>query len=101
MDSEERTILKELFSQKKDIELFWFHQYKGLSVAQIYKAVKYLSSMGLIAQDGRKIYIEEHKKSIILKRYKDFFYNVDENWKNKIDYYKKITDNLEKELKKF
>ena len=43
IDSEERVILKELFSQKNGIELFWFHQYKGLSVAQIYKAVKYLS----------------------------------------------------------
>lgn len=73
IDSEERVILKELFSQKNGIELFWFHQYKGLSVAQIYKAVKYLSSLGLVAQDGQKVYIEEAKKITILKKYRDFF----------------------------
>lgn len=101
IDSEERVILKELFSQKNGIELFWFHQYKGLSVAQIYKAVKYLSSLGLVAQDGQKVYIEEAKKITILKRYRDFFCGIEENWKNKIDYYKNITNTLEKELKGF
>ena len=75
IDSEERVILKELFSQKNGIELFWFHQYKGLSVAQIYKAVKYLSSLGLVAQDGQKVYIEEAKKITILKNIEIFLWN--------------------------
>ena len=72
-----------------------------VAVAQIYKAVKYLSSLGLVAQDGQKVYIEEAKKITILKKYRDFFCGIEENWKNKIDYYKNITNTLEKELKGF
>lgn len=84
IDSEERVILKELFSQKNGIELFWFHQYKGLSVAQIYKAVKYLSSLGLVAQDGQKVYIEEAKKITILKNIEIFFVELRKTGKIKL-----------------
>lgn len=100
MDSEERVILKELFSNEAGLELYWFHQYKGLSVAQIYKAINFLVEAKLIIKNKHTIRIDRRKKQTILKNYSDLFCKIDENWKNKIDYSQKITNNLEKELKK-
>lgn len=56
MDSEERVILKELFKNLEGLELYYFHEYKGLSVAQIYKAIQNLLKEKLIIQ--KKILLE-------------------------------------------
>ena len=88
MDSEERIILKELFSKEEGIELYWFHQYKGLSVAQIYKAINSLVESKLIIKNKHIIHIDKRKRPTILKNYSDLFCKVDEHWKNKIDFSK-------------
>ena len=101
MDSEERVILKDLYTNDNGLDLYWFHSYRGLSVAQIYKAVQYLKNKKFIIQNENNIRIDRRKRKTILKSYADLFYNVSENWKNGVDFSEKISKNIPNELKGF
>ncbi len=100
MDSEERVILKELFKNLEGLELYYFHEYKGLSVAQIYKAIQNLLKEKLIIQKKNIVRIDKRRLGSVLKGYPELFCNIVQDWKKEIDY-SKISDNLEKELKRF
>ena len=101
MDSEERVILKDLYTNDNGLDLYWFHSYRGLSVAQIYKAVQYLKNKKFIIQNENNIRIDRRKRKTILKSYTELFYNVSENWKNVVDFSEKISKNIPNELKGF
>lgn len=101
MDSEERVILKDLYTNDNGLDLYWFHSYRGLSVAQIYKAVQYLKNKKFIIQNENNIRIDRRKRKTILKLYTELFYNVSENWKNGVDFSEKISKNIPNELKGF
>lgn len=101
MDSEERVILKDLYTNDNGLDLYWFHSYRGLSVAQIYKAVQYLKNKKFIIQNENNIRIDRRKRKTILKSYTELFYNVSENWKNGVDFSEKISKNIPNELKGF
>ncbi len=101
MDSEERVILKDLYANNNGLDLYWFHEYRGLSVAQIYKAVQYLKNEKFIIQNKNNIRIDRRKRKTILKSYADLFYNVSENWKNGVDFSEKISKNILEGLKGF
>lgn len=101
MGSEERVILKDLYTNDNGLDLYWFHSYRGLSVAQIYKAVQYLKNKKFIIQNENNIRIDRRKRKTILKSYTELFYNVSENWKNGVDFSEKISKNIPNELKGF
>ena len=101
MDSEERVILKDLYTNDNGLDLYWFHSYRGLSVAQIYKAVQCLKNKKFIIQNENNIRIDRRKRKTILKSYAELFCKVSENWKNEVDFSEKISKNISKKLKGF
>lgn len=99
MESEEREIIKLLFDSNFVLNIYEIHLKLGLSVTQIFKAIKNLEKEKFIKKERENIYFDKRKIKSTLTRYKDFFSNPDEIWKNHIDFRSKISQSLDKDLK--
>lgn len=99
MDSEEREIIKLLFESDFVVNIYTIHTKLGLSVTQIFKAIQALKKEKLITEKNERIFFDKRKIKSTLTRYKEFFSNPDEIWKNHIDFRSKISLSLDKDLK--
>lgn len=101
MKTEERVILKELFFKNSPISLYSLHEKYKLSVIQVFRTVKSLRKKKYICCDGKNIFFNEEKKNTIIINYEDIFCKIEQTWKNKVDFSKKISNNLKEDLKGF
>ncbi len=99
MESEEREIIKLLFKSDFVVDIYTIHTELGLSVTQIFKAIKNLEKEKLIKKEQENIRFDKRKINSTLKRFKEIFINLDKYWKNKIDFRSKISQSLDNELK--
>lgn len=99
MNSEEREIIKLLFKEGFCVDIYKVHTLLDLSVTQIFKAIQNLKDYKLITEKNKKIFFDKRRIKTTLTRYKEFFSNPDEIWKNHIDFRSKISQSLDKDLK--
>lgn len=95
MESEEREIIKLLFESGFIIDIYTIHTKLGLSVTQIFKAIKNLEKEKLIKKERETIRFDKRK----IKSAEKIFINPDKYWKNRIDFRSQISQTLDNDLK--